>query len=199
MGTEPVPETLYLNQLTQLMAREDYIESTIFVGEFKENAELMCSGCVMLWFGDDGTNFSEESAVPGFFFKCWCLSSKITCLTADGICVLGTSVLELCFVTGKFGFISRPQGQLFPLTFYEFQFCQATEIWCGRASVVFYSLKWCRKSVEKISWTNRVRNREVLHRVKEERNIVLPATEKRKVNWIGHIFRRNCLLKLVTQ
>jgi hypothetical protein len=27
MGTEPVPETLYLNQLTQLMAREDYIES----------------------------------------------------------------------------------------------------------------------------------------------------------------------------
>jgi hypothetical protein len=27
MGTEPVPETLYLNQLTRLMAQEDYIES----------------------------------------------------------------------------------------------------------------------------------------------------------------------------
>jgi hypothetical protein len=26
MGTEPVPETLYLNKLTQLMAPEDYIE-----------------------------------------------------------------------------------------------------------------------------------------------------------------------------
>ena len=26
MGMEPVPETLYLNKLTQLMAREDYIE-----------------------------------------------------------------------------------------------------------------------------------------------------------------------------
>ena len=26
MGTEPVSETSYLNQLTQLMAREDYIE-----------------------------------------------------------------------------------------------------------------------------------------------------------------------------
>jgi hypothetical protein len=27
MGTEPVPETLYLNQLTRMIAREDYIES----------------------------------------------------------------------------------------------------------------------------------------------------------------------------
>jgi hypothetical protein len=27
METEPVPETLYLNQLTRLIAREDYIES----------------------------------------------------------------------------------------------------------------------------------------------------------------------------
>jgi hypothetical protein len=27
MGTEPVPETLYLNELTRLCAREDYIES----------------------------------------------------------------------------------------------------------------------------------------------------------------------------
>jgi hypothetical protein len=27
MGTEPVPETLYLNELTRLFAREDYIES----------------------------------------------------------------------------------------------------------------------------------------------------------------------------
>jgi hypothetical protein len=39
-----------------------------------------------------------------------------------------------------------------------------------------------------------VRNEEVLHRVKEERNI--PHTiKKRKANWIGHILRRNCLLK----
>jgi hypothetical protein len=31
---------------------------------------------------------------------------------------------------------------------------------------------WCWIRVEKISWTDRVRNEEVLHRVKEERNIV---------------------------
>jgi hypothetical protein len=38
-----------------------------------------------------------------------------------------------------------------------------------------------------------VRN-EVLHRVKEETNI--PHTiKRRKANWIGHIVRRNCLLK----
>jgi hypothetical protein len=52
--------------------------------------------------------------------------------------------------------------------------------------------------MEKISWTNRVRNEEVLHRVKEERNI-LDTIKRRKANWIGHIFRRNCLLKHVIE
>jgi hypothetical protein len=52
--------------------------------------------------------------------------------------------------------------------------------------------------MEKISWTNRVRNEEVLHRVKEERNI-LYTTKRRKGNWIGHILRRNCLLKHVIE
>jgi hypothetical protein len=41
-----------------------------------------------------------------------------------------------------------------------------------------------------------VRNEEVLHRVKEERNIV-HTIKRRKANWIGHILRRNCLLKYV--
>jgi ribosomal 50S subunit-associated protein YjgA (DUF615 family) len=45
--------------------------------------------------------------------------------------------------------------------------------------------------MEKISWTEHVRNEEVLLRVKEQRNI-LHETRKRKVNWIGHILRRNC-------
>jgi hypothetical protein len=46
----------------------------------------------------------------------------------------------------------------------------------------------------KISLTDRVRNEEVLHRVKEERNII-HTTQRRTANWIGHILRRNCLLK----
>jgi hypothetical protein len=49
-----------------------------------------------------------------------------------------------------------------------------------------------------ISWTDRVRNEEVLHRVEEERNIVY-TIKRRKVNWIGHILRRNCLLKHVIE
>jgi hypothetical protein len=49
-----------------------------------------------------------------------------------------------------------------------------------------------------ISWTDRVRNGEVLPRVKEERNI-LQTIKRRKANWIGHILRRNCLLKYVIE
>jgi hypothetical protein len=43
-----------------------------------------------------------------------------------------------------------------------------------------------------------VRNEEVLHRVKEERNI-LDTIKRRKANWIGHILSRNCLLKHVIE
>jgi len=47
--------------------------------------------------------------------------------------------------------------------------------------------------MEKISWTDHVRNEEVLRRVKEQRNI-LHAISKQKATWIGHILCRNCLL-----
>jgi hypothetical protein len=56
---------------------------------------------------------------------------------------------------------------------------------------------WCRKRMEKISWTDRVRN-EVLQRVKEERNS-LHTIKRRQANWIGHILRRNYLLKHVIE
>ena len=52
--------------------------------------------------------------------------------------------------------------------------------------------------MEKISWTDHVRNKEVLIRVNEQRNI-LQEIRKRKANWIGHILRRNCLLKRVIE
>jgi hypothetical protein len=55
---------------------------------------------------------------------------------------------------------------------------------------------WRWRRMGKISWTDRVRN-EVLHRVKEERNI-LHTIKRRKANWIGHILRTNCLLKHAT-
>ena len=49
-----------------------------------------------------------------------------------------------------------------------------------------------------ISWTGHVRNEDVLLRVNEQRNI-LHEIRKRKANWIGHILRRNCLLKQVIE
>jgi hypothetical protein len=50
----------------------------------------------------------------------------------------------------------------------------------------------------KISWTDYVRNEEVLLRVKEQRNI-LHEINKRKANCIGHILRGNCLLQQVIE
>ena len=57
---------------------------------------------------------------------------------------------------------------------------------------------WCWRRMEKIRWTDHVRKEEVLLRVNEQRNI-LHEINKRKVNWIGHILRRNCLLKQIIE
>jgi len=57
---------------------------------------------------------------------------------------------------------------------------------------------WCWRRMEEISWIDRVRNEELLLRVKEERNI-LYGIRKRKANWNCHILRRNCLLQRVIE
>jgi hypothetical protein len=57
---------------------------------------------------------------------------------------------------------------------------------------------WCWRRMEKISWTEHVRNEDVLFRVKEQR-IILHEIRKRKANWIGHILRGNCLLQRVIE
>ena len=57
---------------------------------------------------------------------------------------------------------------------------------------------WCWRRMDKISWTDRVSNEEVLHRVKEERNI-LHTVKWKNAKYIGHILRGNYLLKHVTE
>jgi hypothetical protein len=57
---------------------------------------------------------------------------------------------------------------------------------------------WCWRRIEKIRWTDLVKNEEVLQRVKGQRNI-LHTVKRRKVNWNGHILGRNCLLKHVVE
>jgi len=52
--------------------------------------------------------------------------------------------------------------------------------------------------MEKTRWTDRVRNERVLQRVKVERNIIR-TIQIRMANRIGHIWRRNCLMKHVIE
>ena len=55
---------------------------------------------------------------------------------------------------------------------------------------------WCWRRMKKISWTDRVRNEEVLLRVKGN---ILHDIRKWKANWICHILRRNCLTRRVIE
>jgi hypothetical protein len=57
---------------------------------------------------------------------------------------------------------------------------------------------WCWRRMEKITWTDSVRNDEVLHKVKEERNII-HRVRRRKANWIRHILHRNCISKHIIE
>ena len=75
------------------------------------------------------------------------------------------------------------------------------ETWTLRAAdqkhLVSFEM-WCWRRMEMISWTDHVRNEEVLLRVKEQRNI-LHEISKWKAKWIRHILRRNCLLQRVIE
>jgi hypothetical protein len=57
---------------------------------------------------------------------------------------------------------------------------------------------WRWRRMEKISWSEHVRNEEVLLRVKGQRNI-LHEISKRKANCIGHILHRNCLIQRIIE
>jgi len=52
--------------------------------------------------------------------------------------------------------------------------------------------------IERISWTDDVRNEEILLRVMQKRNIIHEIS-KGKANWICHIMHRNCLLQRVNE
>ena len=54
---------------------------------------------------------------------------------------------------------------------------------------------WCCRRMEKIKCSEKMTNEQVLERIREiTRRILLNNIQRRKVNWIGHILRRNCLL-----
>ena len=70
-------------------------------------------------------------------------------------------------------------------------------LWADQKHMESFKM-WCWRRMEKIIWTDHVRNEEVLLGVKEQRNI-LHEISKQKANWIGHILHRNCLLQWVTE
>ena len=57
---------------------------------------------------------------------------------------------------------------------------------------------WCWRKMEKIKWTDLVRNEEILQRVKVDRG-TLHTVNRRKSNWISGILRRYCFLKRVIE
>jgi len=69
------------------------------------------------------------------------------------------------------------------------------ETWKLRKSDQKYleSFMWRWRRLEEISWTERVRSKEVLQKDKERRDI-LHTVIGRKAKWIGHVLRWNCLL-----
>ena len=52
---------------------------------------------------------------------------------------------------------------------------------------------WCWRRMEKIKWSEKVTNEQVLDRIGETRTL-LSNILLRKANWICHILRINCLL-----
>jgi hypothetical protein len=73
-----------------------------------------------------------------------------------------------------------------------------SEVWAVDQKHLDSFEMWRWRRMEKIRWTDHVRNEEVLLTVKEQRNI-LHEISKRKANWIGHILCRNCLLQQVSE
>jgi hypothetical protein len=57
---------------------------------------------------------------------------------------------------------------------------------------------WHWRRMNKIRWTDRVKKEELLRRIKEERNVI-HTLKRRRVNWIDHILRGNCLAKNVIE
>lgn len=54
------------------------------------------------------------------------------------------------------------------------------------------------RKMEKLIWTDRLRKEEVLHTVKEDRNII-HTVNRIKFNWIGHVLRMKRLLQYVAE
>ena len=53
---------------------------------------------------------------------------------------------------------------------------------------------WVWRRIDRVKWTDKIKNAVVLERVGEGR-IMLELIRKKERNWLGRWLRRNCLLK----
>jgi hypothetical protein len=58
---------------------------------------------------------------------------------------------------------------------------------------------WLWRGLEKISWMDKIENKEVLKRVKEKDCMMIRTITMRQKNWIGHVMRGDGLLKEVLE
>jgi len=57
---------------------------------------------------------------------------------------------------------------------------------------------WIWRRMQKVSWKDMITNQDILERIKEKRSL-LNTIIRRKKNWIGHILRRESLVKTVME
>ena len=104
------------------------------------------------------------------------IATQVLCkyLTSKNVCILNLWM-------GEWGKFHQCTCSCNPISF-----THKMSVASGSRSETPESFKmWCWRRMEKISWTDHVRNEEVLRRVKEQRNTLHPMS-KQKANWIGH-------------
>lgn len=57
---------------------------------------------------------------------------------------------------------------------------------------------WIWRDMGRIRWTDKLRNKNIVERVREKRNI-METIRKKKKKWVGHWLRRWCLLVVVVE
>ncbi|WP_410967417.1 hypothetical protein, partial [Salmonella sp. SAL04191] len=57
---------------------------------------------------------------------------------------------------------------------------------------------WTWRKMQKIKWTEKIRNEDVLQRIGESRKLI-GKIRRRKANWVGHHLRRECMIKEVIE
>jgi len=134
---------------------------------------------------NDGSNTVRELECFSYFGSNITNDARGTREIKSRIAVAKAAFNKKALSTNKLG-LNSGECYIWSITLY------GAEMWTLRKVGQKYLANcemWCWRRMEKISWTGRVRNEEVLlHKIK-----------RMKAYWIGYIWRRNCFLKHVIE